>query len=100
MIYQMTYIIQRVLTNCFALANALFSKIGIGLTAAICVMVLVSSVLRMFTARFIGGQIVQADERIKTTTDRNYRNSYEGYKERRSRNEAHARRYRAEKRGS
>lgn len=99
MIYEMTFIIQRVLSNCFALANALFSKIGIGLTAAICVMVLVSCVLRLFTARFIGGQIIQADERIRSNAERAYNNSYEGYRDRRARNEAYDRRYRAEKRG-
>lgn len=97
MIYQVTFMLQRILSNCFALANTIFSKIGIGLTAAVCVMVLISSVLRLFTARFIGGQIVQADERIRTNAERAYNNSYEGYRDRRSRNEAYDRRYRAEK---
>ena len=97
MIYQMTYILQRVLSNCFALANTIFSKIGIGLTAAVCVMVLVSCVLRMFTARFIGGQIVQADERIRSNAERAYNNSYEGYRDRRDRGRSYENRYRKER---
>lgn len=80
MIYQMTYIIQRVLSNCFSLANKIFSKVGIGLTAAICVMVLVSSILRLFTARFIGSQIVLGNERkeARMLSDEAKRNKFYG----------------------
>lgn len=99
MIYSMLRIVYHALSGCFTFANAIFSKVGIGLTAAICVMVLVSAILRLFTARFIGGQIVQADERIRANNERAYNNSYEGYRDRRARNEAYDRRYRAEKRG-
>lgn len=97
MIYQVTFMLQRILSNCFALANSIFSKVGIGLTAAVCVMVLISSVLRLFTARFIGGQIVQADERIRSNAERAYNNSYEGYRDRADRKRSYQARYESER---
>lgn len=97
MIYRMLRVIYHALSGCFVFANAIFTKLGIGLTAAICVMVLVSSVLRLFTARFIGSQIVQADERIKGAETAQRAASYETYAAKRDRGRAYEKRYRKER---
>lgn len=57
MIFDLIQILWSVLSSCFQFADLLFVSIGIPLVSAVSIMVLVSAILRLFTARFIGQQI-------------------------------------------
>ena len=64
MIYDGIKIIWTALSASFQMADRLFTGVGIALVTAVTVMVLVSSVLRLFTARFIGTQINIGRDRV------------------------------------
>lgn len=57
MVYDLVKIIWSALSASFQMADKLFSAVGIALVTAVTVMVLVSTILRLFTARFVGNQI-------------------------------------------
>lgn len=64
MIGQLLKPINAALSFAFDVAAAIFASIGFPWLAAVCLMVLVSVVLRLFTARFIGSAIrVEIDKR-------------------------------------
>lgn len=97
MIYELMKIIYQALSASFGMADRIFTGVGIALVTAVCIMVLVSSILRLFTARFIGSQIVQADERIKDAEAAKQAASYEAYAAKRDRNRSYDARYRKER---
>lgn len=63
MVYDLIQILWSALSACFQFADKLFIGVGIPLVTAVTIMVLVSSILRLFTARFIGQQINLGNER-------------------------------------
>lgn len=65
MVYDLIEIIYSALSASFYMADQIFSAVGIALVSAICMMVLVSTVLRLFTSRFVGQQINLAHERME-----------------------------------
>lgn len=65
MIFELVKIIYSALSFGFDAVQDVFDSIGIPWVAAVCVMVLVSVVLRLFTAQFIGNAIVSISSRRK-----------------------------------
>ena len=65
MVYELIGVIYTALSSCFQMADKIFSAVGIALVSAICMMVLVSTVLRLFTSRFVGQQINQYQDRVE-----------------------------------
>ena len=61
----MINVIYAALSASFQFADKLFSAVGIALVTAISIMVLVSTVLRLFTARFVGSQINMYHDRME-----------------------------------
>lgn len=103
MIYELVNVIYAALSASFQFADSIFSAVGIALVTAVSMMVLVSTVLRLFTARFVGQQIVQADDRAKErdrkAAESDPENRYAKYKERRIENRNFNRRFRQETKG-
>lgn len=73
MVYQLISIVYQALKAAFGMASEIFSATGIALVTAITVMVLISAIIRMFTARFVGQQIVQGQERQQRLDDKKRR---------------------------
>lgn len=100
MVYELISVIYTALSACFQMADKVFSAVGIALVSAICMMVLVSTVLRLFTARFVGQQINQAHDRIaareQAALDNDMDAKYARYKTKRLENMHFKRRFRAE----
>lgn len=65
MVYELIEIIYAALSSSFYMADQIFSAVGIALVSAICMMVLVSTVLRLFTSRFVGSQINAYQDRVE-----------------------------------
>ena len=65
MVFELIDIIYSALSSSFYMADQIFSAVGIALVSAICMMVLVSTVLRLFTSRFVGSQINQYQDRVE-----------------------------------
>lgn len=57
MIFELTSVIFRSLTFAFDVVQRIFDAIGLPWVAAVCMMVLVSVVLRLFTSQFIGSAL-------------------------------------------
>ena len=73
MVYELIQILWTALSACFQFADGIFIAVGIPLVTAVTIMVLVSSILRLFTAKFIGTQINIASERKARQDARNAR---------------------------
>lgn len=71
MVYDLIQILWSVLSACFGFAAECFESVGIPLVTAITIMVLVSSILRLFTAKFVGQQINIGRDR-KAVSDARY----------------------------
>lgn len=100
MIYQLIDVIYSSLSASFQFADKIFAAVGIALVTAVSMMVLVSTVLRLFSARFVGQQIVQGQERVEKREQEIANNDldvkYSRYKTKRIENEYFKRRFRSE----
>lgn len=65
MVYELIKVIYAALSSSFQMADKIFSAVGIALVTAISIMVLISTVLRLFTARFVGQQINAYRDRVE-----------------------------------
>lgn len=73
MVYQLIEVIYAALSSAFLFADQIFDAVGIAFVTAVTLMVLVSAVLRLFTARFIGSQINIYRDKQAATESRNAR---------------------------
>lgn len=103
MIYELVNVIYAALSASFQFADSIFSAVGIALVTAVSMMVLVSTVLRLFTSRFVGQQIVQGQDRLADKERESENNDldvkYAKYKTKRIENAYFKRRYRQETKG-
>lgn len=67
MIFELAKIIYSALGFAFAAVQEIFSSIGLPWVSALCMMVLISVVLRLFTASFIGSSVSGVASHVRTS---------------------------------